>query len=175
MKKDTVAFEQLVSRGCGLDVHKEIVVVTIQGKGIKTMTKSFHTYTSSLIKLRDWLKKHKITHIAMESTGVYWKPIYNPKQLLSMVHGCVKANRKAIEESLTGYVTAHHRLMLKKIWKNMHRLETTLSEVDRSIEKAIEPLQIELDLLEQIPGVGKKRCYRYHLRNRCRYDSVSRP
>ncbi len=77
MKKDTVAFEQLVSRGCGLDVHKEIVVVTIQGKGIKTMTKSFHTYTSSLIKLRDWLKKHKITHIAMESTGVYWKPIYN--------------------------------------------------------------------------------------------------
>lgn len=267
MKKDTVAFEQIVSRGCGMDVHKEIVVATIQGKGIKTITKSFHTYTSSLIKLRDWLKKHKVSHIAMESTGVYWKPIYNvlgddfevllvnarhvknvpghktdkkdskwlcklllsgllkgsyiperkirelrdltryrkklvqmvsseknrfqkiledaniklsvvltdtfcktglkmlevivnqqnydPKRLLSMVHGRVKANRKDIEEALAGYVTDHHRLMLKMIWDNMERLETTILEVDTSIETATAPLGIELDLLQQIPGVGK--------------------
>jgi transposase len=41
MKKNYIEFEQVVERGCGMDVHKEIIVVTIQGKGIKTMTKSF--------------------------------------------------------------------------------------------------------------------------------------
>lgn len=77
MKKTYIQFEQVVKRGCGMDVHKETVVVTIQGKGIKTITKSYSTFTSSLIKLKEWLKKHGITHIAMESTGVYWKPIFN--------------------------------------------------------------------------------------------------
>jgi len=77
MDKELISFEQVVERGCGLDVHKETVVATIQGKGIKTITKSYSTFTGSLEKLRDWLKKHGITHIAMESTGVYWKPIYN--------------------------------------------------------------------------------------------------
>ena len=77
MKKDLIQFEQVVERGCGMDVHKETVVVTIQGKGIKTQTKSYSTFTSSLIKLKEWLKKHGVSHIAMESTGVYWKPVFN--------------------------------------------------------------------------------------------------
>ena len=41
MKKDTVAFEQVVSRGCGMDAHKEIVVVTIQCKRYKNDDKKF--------------------------------------------------------------------------------------------------------------------------------------
>lgn len=77
MKKNYIHFEQVVQRGCGMDVHKEVIVVTIQGKGIKTITKSYSTFTSSLIKLKEWLNKHRITHIAMESTGVYWKPVFN--------------------------------------------------------------------------------------------------
>jgi len=75
--EEKVEFEQVVEKGCGLDVHKENVVATIRGKGIVTQTRSFSTYTSSLISLRDWLLKHGITHVAMESTGVYWKPVYN--------------------------------------------------------------------------------------------------
>lgn len=77
MKKDLIQFEQVVERGCGMDVHKGTVVVTIRGKGIKTQTKSYSTFTRSLIKLKKWLNKHGITHIAMESTGVYWKPVFN--------------------------------------------------------------------------------------------------
>ena len=77
MKKDFIEFEQIVERGCGMDVHQKEVVLTIRGKGIKTMTKSYSTYTKSLRKLKLWLKKHGITHIAMESTGVYWKPVFN--------------------------------------------------------------------------------------------------
>lgn len=53
MKKNYIQFEQVVERGCGMDVHKETVVATIQGKGIKTITKSYSTYTSSLIKLKE--------------------------------------------------------------------------------------------------------------------------
>lgn len=76
-EKEKVEFEQLIERGCGLDVHKENVTATITGQGIKQQTKEFSTYTRSLISLRDWLLKNGITHVAMESTGVYWKPVYN--------------------------------------------------------------------------------------------------
>jgi transposase len=75
--KEEVVFEQVIERGCGLDVHKETVVATIMGKGIKTQTRSFSTFTRSLKSLQNWLSEQGITHVAMESTGVYWKPVYN--------------------------------------------------------------------------------------------------
>lgn len=77
MKKDFIQFDQVVERGAGMDVHKETIVVTIRGKGIKTETKSFKTFTSSLKKLQEWLNNNGVTHLAMESTGVYWKPVFN--------------------------------------------------------------------------------------------------
>jgi len=265
MKKDHIQFEQVVERGCGMDVHKGTIVVTIRGKGIKTQTKSYSTFTNSLIKLKEWLKKHGITHIAMESTGVYWKPVFNvlgddfqillvnarhvknvpgnktdkrdsrwlaklllsgllrgsfipsqkirelrdltryktkltnqvtaeknrfqkiledaniklssvlsdvfgatgkkiiarilegdyqPEQLLYYVHGRVKANREDIKEALTGYVTEHHRFMLKTILSSISRIETTLAEIEVQIEKVTEPYKEIIELLETIPGVA---------------------
>ena len=74
---ETVTFEQVVSRGCGLDVHKEMVVATIDGEGLERTTREFGTFTRSLTELKDWLVENKITYIAMESTGVYRKPVYN--------------------------------------------------------------------------------------------------
>lgn len=265
-KKEVIKFEQVVERGCGMDVHKETVVVTIQGKGIKTITKSYSTFTSSLIKLKEWLRKHGVTHIAMESTGVYWKPIFNvmgddfqillvnarhvknipghktdkrdsrwlaklllcgllkgsfipartirelrdltryktkltnqvsadknrflkiledaniklsvvltdvfgatgrkmiqvilerenyqPEQLLHLVHGKVKASREDIKEALTGYVTDHHKFMLKTLLTNMERLQTTIAEVEMQIEQVVDPYKQERELLATIPGVG---------------------
>lgn len=76
-KENTIEFEQVVERGCGIDVHKNVIVATIKGKGLKETTKTFSGFTESIEEMRDWLKKEKITHAAMESTGVYWKPIYN--------------------------------------------------------------------------------------------------
>jgi transposase len=72
-----VLFEQVVLRGCGLDVHEKTVVATIDGEGIVRETRTFDTYTSSLNSLREWLQLHQISHVAMESTGVYWKPVFN--------------------------------------------------------------------------------------------------
>jgi transposase len=265
MQKNYIEFEQVIERGCGMDVHKAVIVVTVRGKGIKTVTKSFSSFTSSLIKLKEWLKKQGVTHIAMESTGVYWKPVFNvlgddfkillvnarhvknvpghktdkkdskwlaklllsgllrgsyipcreirelrdlvryktkltnqvsaeknrfqkvledaniklsvvlsdvfgvtgkkmiaeilkgdykPEQLLYHVHGRVKASREDIKEALTGYVSDHHRFMLKTIMGNIAKIESTILELDTQINMKTEAHQGILELLETIPGVG---------------------
>lgn len=72
----TVTFDQLILRGCGIYVHKDVVLATISGEGLKTETRSYKTFSSSLTELKEWLLSNGITHVAMESTGVYWKPVY---------------------------------------------------------------------------------------------------
>ena len=76
-EKNKVEFEQIIERGCGIDIHKKVLVATIRGTGIKEETRSFDGFTGSIEEMRDWLKENGITHVAMESTGVYWKPVYN--------------------------------------------------------------------------------------------------
>ena len=64
----------------GLDLHKETVVACIRhmtdGK-VTTEVKSFLTTTQGLMELSDWLSSQGVTHIAMEATGVYWKPVWH--------------------------------------------------------------------------------------------------
>ena len=67
----------IVERGAGLDVHKQRVVACIMGVGMKKEIRTFLTVTNDLLRLKAWLRDHHITHVAMESTGVYWKPIFN--------------------------------------------------------------------------------------------------
>ena len=74
---DKIEFDQVIEKGCGIDIHKSILVATVMGKGIKLETRSFDAFTESIEELRDWLQEKGITHVAMESTGVYWKPVYN--------------------------------------------------------------------------------------------------
>jgi len=71
-----VTFPVYIERGCGLDVHQQTVVASIAGKDIESETKTFGTFTEDLYALTSWLQNQGITHIAMESTGVYWKPVY---------------------------------------------------------------------------------------------------
>ncbi|MCM3588955.1 IS110 family transposase [Mesobacillus maritimus] len=66
----------VIERACGMDVHKDNItacIMTPEGKEIQT----FSTKTVFLIQLVDWIKEHNCTHVAMESTSVYWKPIVN--------------------------------------------------------------------------------------------------
>ena len=91
MEAPQVTFKQVVSRGCGLDVHKKVVVATIDGEGIKKQTREFSTVTSSLKELRDWLLEHKVTHVVMESTGVFWKPVYNVLEPAGLIVWIVNA------------------------------------------------------------------------------------
>src|SRR5215510_10350121 len=72
--------EVLYPRCCGLDVHKETVVAcvrrVIDGKIVKE-ARTFSTTTADLMALSEWLTENQCTHIAMEATGVYWKPVWH--------------------------------------------------------------------------------------------------
>ena len=65
---------------CGMDVHKDTVAACVliweSGRARKEK-RIFGTTTQQLLELSDWLHGHEVTHAAMESTGVYWKPIWN--------------------------------------------------------------------------------------------------
>jgi transposase len=61
---------------CGLDVHAKMVVACLISKGRKEI-RTFATMTDELLQLGDWLSGVGCTHVAIESTGVYWKPVFN--------------------------------------------------------------------------------------------------
>jgi len=73
--------EAIHSRCAGLDVHKKTVVACVITPGSKggwhRESRTFTTMTRQLLELSDWLATHGCTHVAMESTGEYWKPIFN--------------------------------------------------------------------------------------------------
>jgi transposase len=72
-----VSFDQVIRCGCGIDVHQKTVVATVRRSDTDFETREFNTYTRSLKSLREWCKSEGVTHIAMESTGIYWRPVYN--------------------------------------------------------------------------------------------------
>src|SRR3954451_22306299 len=70
---------ELLHRCCaGLDVHKETVVACVRkaadGGKVRQEVRTFRTETNQLLALADWLTDAGVTHVALESTGVYWKP-----------------------------------------------------------------------------------------------------
>lgn len=264
-----IEFEQVVSRGCGIDVHKKVLVATIRGKGIKETTRSFDAFTASIEALRDWLKKHGITHVAMESTGVYWKPVFNileadfevilvnarhiknvpghktdkkdskwiaklllsgllkgsfipplpirqlrdltryrkktvqsigseksrlqkiledaniklssvltdmsgkaatniinamlageedVKELVKFRQKNMKASEADLSASLYGYLTDHHRFMLRLIKQSIEDKEVLLNTIDQQVSEHLKAntLEVDIELLQSIPGVGKE-------------------
>jgi transposase len=72
--------EVLHPRCAGLDVHKDSVVACVRiqrGRKLAHEVETFGTTTLALLELNDWLHQHKVTHVAMEATGVYWKPVWH--------------------------------------------------------------------------------------------------
>ncbi len=71
--------ETMIARCGGLDVHKAQVTACVRlliDGAVSEIVETFGTTTPDLLALRDWLKAHAVTDVAMESTGVYWKPVY---------------------------------------------------------------------------------------------------
>jgi len=68
--------EVIYERCCGLDVHKNMVMACIFVNGKKEIRK-FGTFTDELMELMTWIREKACQVVAMESTGVYWKPVYN--------------------------------------------------------------------------------------------------
>src|SRR6266516_2481275 len=71
----------LSPRCCGLDIHKKTVVacmlLTDPDGTNRRIVRTFGTMTGDLLALGDWLSLHQVTHVAVESTGVLWRPLFN--------------------------------------------------------------------------------------------------
>jgi transposase len=75
-----VTMQTMIERCCGLDVHQATIVACLltgkPGKKVRKEIRSFMSTTAGLLQLRDWLTAEGCTHVGMESTGVYWRPVY---------------------------------------------------------------------------------------------------
>jgi len=71
----------VIERCAGIDIGKKFVVVCVMTGEAKeepaTEIRRYDSVRGELVKLRDWLKREGCTHVVMESTGVYWKPVLN--------------------------------------------------------------------------------------------------
>lgn len=266
MKTEEIKFTQLIKSGCGIDVHRDIIVATVRKNTDEYETREFGAYTSSLTSLRDWCKKEGVSHVAMESTGVYWKPVFNileedfeiilvnarhvknvpghktdkndsiwisklllsgllkgsfippveirdlrdlvrykkkvvaqaaseknriikiledaniklssvlsnvdgvvgtkiinsliegqtdVEELAKYYHGKIKVSYKEFKQALEGKITKHHRFMLQLHKDSIAEKEKIIEKIDSEIEDATKSYQVEIDLLQTIPGVGK--------------------
>ena len=265
---EEIKFKQIVKVGCGIDVHQHLITASIR-KGNDdddVETREFTAYTSSLTSLRDWCKQEGVTQVAMESTGIYWKPVFNvleedfeillvnarhvknvpghktdPKdsrwlsklllsgllkgsfipprdirelrdlvryrkkviaqiaadknriiktlesgniklssvltnvdgstgtkivdkmmegvtdidELMKFYHGKIKVDKSEFRLALEGHLTAHHRLMLQILKDSISDKERQVKRLEAEIEKASKSYQVEIGLLQSIPGVGK--------------------
>ena len=86
--------ERVIERCAGLDVHKKTVAACVRVRGTQHV-RTFGTTATELLVLRDWLFAHEVTHVAMESTGVYWKPIF---YVLEDAFTCVLSNAAQIAQ-----------------------------------------------------------------------------
>ena len=70
----------MFERVAGLDVHKAMIVACVRqmsGGKAERECRTFETTTSGLLDLLEWLTESRCSHVAMEATGVYWKPVWN--------------------------------------------------------------------------------------------------
>jgi transposase len=78
---EEVVVEIIIARCAGLDVHKQTVMAAVRtpddAGGRREQVRQFSTFTAGLRELREWLSGHGVTQVAMEATGVYWKPVWH--------------------------------------------------------------------------------------------------
>jgi transposase len=91
--------ERQIERGGGLDVHRDTVAACVRVPGVRgeraQHVRTFGTTAAELLRLRDWLEAHAVTHVAMESTGVYWKPVF---YVLEDAFTCLLVNAAHIKQ-----------------------------------------------------------------------------
>jgi transposase len=151
----------------GLDVHKDTVVACVRrldAKGkAQRQTRTFGTMTIHLLALTDWLTEQGVTHVAMESTGVYWKPIWNLLEgqfdvlLVNAQHIKQVPGRKTdvkdaewiaqlLQHGLLrgGFVPATPQRELRELTRQRRQLIQAKASVANRIQKVLEDANIKL-------------------------------
>lgn len=263
--------DAILERCCGLDVHRDTVVACLLTGELEERPRkeirTFSTMSKGLHELLDWLQESQCTHVAMESTGIYWKPVYHvlegsfdlklanaqriknvpgrktdvsdaewiakllragliegsfvPPQeirelreltryrkklvgnataeknriqkvletagiklssvisdvfgvtgrsilcqlieegsldeatIQSLVKGQIKKKVPQLIDALHSRLTAHHRFLLRQSWDHLLYLERSLQHLDEAIQHHLDPHQLEMELLQTIPGISQ--------------------
>jgi transposase len=171
---------QIYERVAGLDVHKKTVVacrmrVTTE-KRVEQETRTFGTTTAELLALHDWLSEWDCTHVAMESTADYWKPVYNLLEgefevwLVNAQHVQKVAGRKtdATDAEWLAELMVHGLLKAsfipakpQRVLRELTRYRTTLvrerARVVNRVEKLLESTNIKLtSVVSDVMGVSAR-------------------
>jgi len=174
----------LYTRCAGLDVHKDTIVACVRcvSPPIHQEVRSFGSTTTELLALADWLAEHGCTHVAMEATGVYWKPVWHVLEdefelvLANAAHIRNVPGRKTdVNDAMwIADLLAHGLIrssfvppqaiqqlrdltrttMLKLHLQIVDALERTLTELDTAVGKALAPIRQRARLLTTMPGVS---------------------
>jgi len=161
-------------RCCGMDVHKKTVVACVRGdQGQETRT--FGTVTRELLRLWEWLDQEQVSAVAMESTGVYWKPVYNVLESLAAEVMVVNAQHvKAVPGRKTdvkdaewladllrhgllraSFIPARPERELRELARYRRTLIDERSDVVRRIQALLEGANIKLgDVASDVMGVS---------------------
>jgi len=176
------AFMQILySRCCGIDVHKDSVTACVliytDSPEPEVRKKEFATHKKALGNLRLWLHANQVTHVAMESTGVYWKPVWqalggnfelilaNPYQVKTMPGRKTDArDSQWIAELLAhglirrSFVPPPETRQLRDLTRYRVKLVEELNRIHNRIHKVLEDACIKLDTVaSDILGVSGRR------------------
>ena len=167
-------------RCCGLDVHKRTVVacvLTNEGREVRT----FGTMTRELLRLADWLGEERVSSVAMESTGVYWKPVYNLLEgqgiellVVNAQHMKTLPGRKTdvkdaewIADLLrhgllrASFIPDRGQRELRELVRYRRRLIEQRADVVRRLQKTLEGANIKLgDVATDVMGVSGRAMLR---------------
>lgn len=167
-------------RCCGLDVHKRTVVACVlasSGREVRT----FGTVTQELLRLGDWLVEEGVSSVAMESTGVYWKPVYNLLEdqgielmVVNAQHMRTLPGRKTdvkdaewIADLLrhgllrASFIPDRGQRELRELVRYRRQLINQRSDVVRRLQKTLEGANIKLgDVATDVMGVSARAMLR---------------
>ncbi len=177
--------EVVRERCCGIDVHKKTVVACLvapdEAGKVKRTTRTFGTMTSHLVALRDWLTAAACSHVAMESTGVYWKPVFNVLEghiqeilVVNAQHLKAVPGRKTdvadaewIADLLRhgllrgSFIPSAEQRALRALTRHRTTIVNERSRVLNRIQKILEEASIKLSsVVSQISGVSAQRILR---------------
>jgi hypothetical protein len=131
-------------------VHQAAVVACVlagpPGRKPRKEVRTFGTMTRDLEALRGWLAAEGVTHVAMESTGVYWKPVY------AILEG---HKLEPLALALEGRFGEHHRYLLALHLRRLEAMQAELAELEARIEERVQTFQHQRDRLLQIPGIDR--------------------
>ena len=152
--------QTLHERCAALDVHKDIVVAclrTVVKRKVRREVRRFSTMTCDLVALAEWLEKFGCTHVAMEATGVYWKPVWNilaGRFVLTLVNPAhvknVPGRKSGVNDATWHADLLAHGLMRASFVppepiQELHDLTRTRKQITREIVRHSQRIQAVLE------------------------------